>query len=76
MKKVFALLTLLAAVAGCSSKDMEGRRNVTRAALAIYPGDARESRDVQVAAVDRPKDKPLELLNLTDRAVTSSPTGC
>ena len=64
-------LGLVGLLGGCAANEMETRRDVTRAALASYPGGAQESRDVRVSAVDDPGRKRIELYNLTDRTVTA-----
>lgn len=59
------------ACAGCGNKAVEARRQATAAALASYPGNAQQSDEVRLAAVDRTKDKKVEILNLADRSVQS-----
>ena len=57
--------------AGCGNKAVEARRQATVAALASYPGNPQQSDEVRLAAVDRTKDKKIDVLNLTDRSVQS-----
>src|SRR5215207_2277473 len=73
----FAVVVLVVGVgitawsAGCGNKAVEARRQATVAALARYPGNPQQSDDVRLAAVDRTKDKKIDVLNLTDRSVQS-----
>lgn len=63
--------TIMASCTGCGNKAVEARRQATVAALASYPGNPQQSDEVQLAAVDRTKDKKIDMLNLTDRSVQS-----
>jgi len=56
---------------GCGNKAVEARRQATVAALASYPGNPQQSDEVRLAAVDRTKDKKIDILNLADRSVQS-----
>ena len=65
-------LAAVVAAAGCSTSEMAVREDVTRAALSEYPGQARPSDRLKLAAVDDPGRQTLEISNLSDTAVTTA----
>src|SRR5688572_26944318 len=62
---------IVASCTGCGNKAVEARRQATVAALASYPGNPQQSDEVRLAAVDRAKDKKIDILNLADRSIQS-----
>jgi hypothetical protein len=65
------LIALLALSTGCANKQVATREQATHAALSTYPGNPQRSDEVQLAAIDHPKDKRIDIVNLTDRAVAT-----
>lgn len=67
--------TLGLASVGCESHDKvssvgpDAREAITVAATARYPGNARVTRDMQVAAIDYPEKDLLEIHNLGDQSI-------
>jgi hypothetical protein len=70
--------TILALVAGCEQSDKvsavgpEARQAISAAATAHYPGHARTSDEVQVAAINYQEKDYLELHNLGTQSVPAS----
>ena len=63
------LIAVLTLSTGCGNKHVATREQATLAALSTYPGNPVRSDEVQLAAIDNPKDKEIELINLTDRTI-------
>ena len=72
MKRVIAIafagIVGLTAV-GCTTNELETRREATTAALSNYPGNAQESAKYKLAAVDDQNQDTLTILNLTDETI-------
>src|SRR5688500_5330158 len=64
-------------IAGCETSEIarvgeEPREAISYAATASYPGEATQSSDLQLAAIDNPDAREIELLNLTDNSIPAS----
>src|SRR5687768_3624950 len=71
--RIYLLVLIFAALsAGCGNKAVQAREQATHAALSRYPGNPQRSDDVQLAAIDDPKDKRLEIMNLTDSPIANA----
>jgi hypothetical protein len=71
--RIYLLVPIIAAFSlGCANKAVQTREQATHAALSRYPGNPQRSNDIQIAAIDDPGEKRLEILNLTDRTITDA----
>ena len=68
--RAYLSIVMLAALAGgCGNKAVATREQATHAALSTYPGSPQQSDEIQLAAIDDPKRKKIQIVNLTDRTI-------
>jgi len=67
---VLSLAAILGSgVIGCTTNELETRREATAAALSTYPGNPQQSSEFKLAAADDQSGKSVRILNLGDTIV-------